>query len=107
MSRVSKKTTQTLDQEQVNVKTRAKTPSMYKVVILNDDFTPMDFVVSVLISLFNKGEVEAKELMLKIHRQGSVVAGVYTFEIAETKAAMLMELSKRSQHPLRCRVEKE
>ena len=88
-------------------KTETARPPLYRVVILNDDFTPMEFVVSILQSIFNKTAAEATEIMLQVHRSGVGVAGVYTLEIAETKAAQVLDLAKRSQHPLRCKIEKE
>ncbi|MBR1778549.1 MAG: ATP-dependent Clp protease adapter ClpS [Alphaproteobacteria bacterium] len=92
--------------EGVTVRPKIKKPSLYKVIMLNDDFTPMEFVVSLLQSLFNKTEQEANEIMLQIHHGGVGICGVYTFEVAEMKAAQVMEAAKRSQHPLRCEVER-
>lgn len=83
-----------------------KKPSMYRVILLNDDFTPMDFVVSVLQSVFDKTREEAVEIMMQVHQTGVGVAGVYTFEIAETKAATVVAMAQRSQHPLQCEIEK-
>lgn len=88
-------------------KPQTKRPPLYCVLILNDDFTPMDFVISVLQSVFDKSAAEATDIMLQVHRSGAGVAGVYTLEVAETKAAQTIEMAKRSQHPLRCKVEKE
>ena len=90
----------------VAIKPKIKKPSLYRVIMLNDDFTPMDFVVSLLQSLFNKTSQEATEIMLQIHRAGVGVCGVYTYEVAEMKAAQVIEAARRSQHPLRCEVEK-
>ena len=99
-----------LKQEQpwdgVATKPKIKKPSLYRVIMLNDDFTPMDFVVSLLQSLFDKTAQEATEIMLQIHRSGVGVCGVYTFEVAEMKASQVVEAARRSQHPLRCEVEK-
>ena len=86
---------------------RQEPPPFYRVLLLNDDFTPMEFVVSILQSIFNKTAAEATEIMLQVHRSGVGVAGVYTLEIAETKAAQVLDMAKRSQHPLRCKIEKE
>lgn len=90
----------------VKPSTQTKTPSFYKVVILNDDFTPREFVVHVLQKLFSKGEAEATDLMLQVHYKGMGVAGVYTHEIAETKAYQVHDLAKENNYPLRCTVEK-
>src|SRR6476659_2067400 len=90
-------------------KTRAKTkkPSLYKVLILNDDYTPMEFVVHVLERFFAKPREEAVTIMLHVHRHGVGICGVYTFEVAETKVAQVIELARRHQHPLQCTMEKE
>lgn len=82
-----------------------KTPSLYKVVILNDDFTPREFVVHVLKRFFNKNETDATTLMLQVHTKGSGVAGVFTYEIAETKAFQVNSYSRANQYPLRTIVE--
>ncbi len=90
-------------------KTRAKTkkPSLYKVLILNDDYTPMEFVVHVLERFFAKQRDEAIQIMLHVHRNGVGICGVFTFEVAETKVAQVVELARRHQHPLQCTMEKE
>jgi ATP-dependent Clp protease adaptor protein ClpS len=90
-------------------KTRPKTkkPSLYKVLILNDDYTPMEFVVHVLERFFAKSREEAVQIMLHVHRHGVGMCGVYTFEVAETKVAQVIELARRHQHPLQCTMEKE
>ena len=90
-------------------KTRAKTkkPSLYKVLILNDDYTPMEFVVHVLERFFAKPREEAVQIMLHVHQHGVGICGVYTFEVAETKVAQVIELARRHQHPLQCTMEKE
>ena len=90
----------------VATKPKIKKPSLYKVIMLNDDFTPMDFVVSLIQSLFDKTAQEATEIMLQIHRSGVGVCGVFTYEVAEMKAAQVVEAARRSQHPLRCEIEK-
>ena len=97
---------QTQTGEGVATKPKIRKPSLYRVIMLNDDFTPMDFVVSLLQSLFDKTAQEATEIMLQIHRSGVGVCGVYTFEVAETKASQAVEAARRSQHPLRCEVER-
>ena len=93
----------------VVTKTRPKTkkPSLYKVLILNDDYTPMEFVVHVLERFFGKPREEAVQIMLHVHRNGVGICGVYTFEVAETKVAQVIELARRHQHPLQCTMEKE
>lgn len=84
---------------------KTKTPSFYKVVILNDDFTPREYVVHVLQKFFKKSEQEATHLMLQVHHKGMGVAGVFTCEIAETKAYQVNEYSKKHKYPLKCVVE--
>lgn len=91
------------------VKSRPKTkrPSMYKVLMLNDDYTPMEFVVHVLERFFNKSREEATRIMLHVHQRGVGVCGVYTYEVAETKVTQVMDLARQHQHPLQCTLEKE
>ncbi len=93
----------------VAVKPRPKTkkPSMYKVFLLNDDYTPMDFVVRVLETFFNKNREDATRIMLHVHQRGAGLCGVYTFEVAETKVAQVLAAARREQHPLQCTMEKE
>lgn len=90
-------------------KTRPKTkkPSLYKVLLLNDDYTPMEFVVHVLERFFNKGREEATRIMLHVHQKGVGICGVYTYEVAETKVTQVMDFSRQHQHPLQCTMEKE
>jgi ATP-dependent Clp protease adaptor protein ClpS len=90
-------------------KTRPKTkrPSLYKVLLLNDDYTPMEFVVHVLERFFNKGREDATRIMLHVHHKGVGICGVYTYEIAETKVAQVMDFARQHQHPLQCTMEKE
>lgn len=92
----------------VATKTRDKTkkPSMYRVLLMNDDYTPMEFVVSILIGIFKKSPEEATRVMLSVHQTGIGTCGVYTFEIAETKVAQVMDAARRNQHPLQCSLEK-
>lgn len=78
-----------------------RTPRMYKVILLNDDFTPMEFVVLVLKRFFNKTEEQAAEIMLSVHQKGSGLAGIYTFEIAEMKAMQSNQFARSNQHPLK------
>ena len=82
-------------------------PSMYKVVLLNDDYTPMEFVIDILISFFRHNEDQATQIMLAVHTQGKGVCGVYTKDIAETKAAQVNQYSRQNKHPLLCEVEPE
>jgi len=90
-------------------KTRPKTkkPSLYKVLLLNDDYTPMEFVVYVLERFFNKGAEEATRIMLHVHNKGVGICGVYTYEVAETKVTQVMSFARQHQHPLQCTMEKE
>ena len=90
-------------------KTRPKTkkPSLYKVLLLNDDYTPMEFVVHVLEKYFSKGRDEAHRIMLHVHHKGVGICGVYTYEVAETKVTQVMDFSRQHGHPLQCTMEKE
>ena len=90
-------------------KTRPKTkkPSLYKVLLLNDDYTPMEFVVLVLQRFFNKGHDEATRIMLHVHQKGVGICGVFTYEVAETKVTQVMDFSRQHSHPLQCTMEKE
>lgn len=90
-------------------KTRPKTkkPSLYKVLLLNDDYTPMEFVVQVLKRYFGKSQEEATRIMLHVHHKGVGVCGVFTYEIAETKVTQVMDFSRQHDHPLQCTMEKE
>jgi ATP-dependent Clp protease adaptor protein ClpS len=93
----------------VLVKTRTKTskPSMYKVLLLNDDFTPMEFVVHVLEKFFSKTRTEATEIMLHVHRRGVGLCGVYTYEVAETKVNQVMDFARANEQPLQCTMERD
>ena len=97
------------DDTSVATKTRTKTqrPPFYKVMILNDDYTPMEFVVHVLERFFGLSHSQAFEVMLTVHKKGLAVVGVYSFEVAETKVAQVMDFTRRHQHPLQCTMEKE
>ena len=88
-------------------RTRTKKPSLYRVLILNDDYTPMEFVVYVLERFFNKTREEATTIMLHVHQHGVGMCGVFTYEVAETKVAQVFDLARRSEHPLQCTMEKE
>ncbi|WP_227431527.1 MULTISPECIES: ATP-dependent Clp protease adapter ClpS [Acetobacteraceae] len=87
-------------------KTDIAYPSMYNVILLNDDYTPMDFVVFVLEQFFDKSPAEAQAIMLEVHNRGSGVCGIFTYEIAETKVGQVMDLAQKNQHPLQCTLEK-
>src|SRR5712692_8708200 len=87
--------------------TRTKKPSLYKCILLNDDYTPMEFVVEILKQIFHKSQAEATRIMLHVHQNGMGVAGVYPYEIAETKIHTVEELARESQLPLKCVMEKE
>ena len=92
----------------VVVKARPKTkkPAMCKVIMLNDDYTPMEFVVHVLERFFSKNREEATTIMLHVHQRGVGVCGVYTYEVAETKVTQVMDFARQHQHPLQCTLEK-
>ncbi len=87
-------------------KTQTKKPSMYRVLLLNDDYTPMEFVVAVLRKYFNKGPEDATRIMLHVHQQGVGECGVFTYEVAETKVTQVMDFARKHQHPLQCIMEK-
>ena len=88
-------------------KPKTKRPPLYKVLLLNDDFTPMEFVVHVLERFFGLSHAQAFEIMLTVHKKGLAVVGVFSHEIAETKVAQVMDFARRHQHPLQCTMEKE
>ena len=87
--------------------TRTKKPSMYKVLLLNDDYTPMEFVVHVLQRFFRMTVAEATQVMLHVHQKGVGVCGVFTYEVAETKVNQVLSLARQHEHPLQCTMEKE
>jgi len=89
----------------VLARSKVKVPKLYKVLIHNDDFTPMDFVVEVLQKIFNKTYEEATKIMLDVHYSGLGVCGIYTFDVAETKTVLVAETAKESEVPLRCSFE--
>ena len=99
------------DEHETGIVTRervvAKVPSLYKVLLLNDDYTPMEFVVEVLKSQFNKDHQQATEVMLAVHHAGKGVCGVYPLEIAETKAGAVVDAARKAGYPLQCVTEKE
>jgi ATP-dependent Clp protease adaptor protein ClpS len=88
-------------------KTRTKRPSLYRVLLLNDDYTPMEFVVIVLERFFQKGREDATRIMLHVHQHGVGECGIYTYEVAETKVTQVMDFARKHQHPLQCVMEKK
>ena len=88
-------------------RTKTKRPSMYRVLLLNDDYTPMEFVVHVLQRFFNKDAEEATRIMLHVHQHGVGECGVFTYEVAETKVTLVMDFARKHQHPLQCVMEKK
>ncbi len=86
---------------------KTKKPPLYKVLLLNDDFTPMEFVVFVLERFFHKNRQEATTIMLHVHRRGVGVCGIFTYEVAETKVNQVVDYARQNQHPLQCTMEKE
>ena len=97
----------TVVERRTRPETRTKKPQMYKVLLLNDDYTPMEFVVEILKTVFHKEHAEATRIMLHVHQKGVGICGVYTYEVAETKVAQVMDFSRQHQHPLQCTMEKE
>ena len=91
----------------VKTKPKTKKPSMYKVLMLNDDYTPMEFVVHVLERFFSKNIEEATQIMLHVHRRGVGICGVFTYEVAETKVTQVIDFARQNQHPLQCTLEKD
>ncbi len=91
----------------VKARPRTRKPAMYKVLMLNDDYTPMEFVVHVLERFFQKNRDEATRIMLHVHKRGVGVCGVFTYEVAETKVTQVMDLARQNQHPLQCTIEKD
>ena len=94
-----------ITKDRTNEKT--KKPSMYKVLLLNDDYTPMEFVVHVLQRFFSLDEEKAAQIMMHVHRRGVGVCGVFPFDVAETKVNQVMNFSREHQHPLQCTMEKD
>ena len=88
-------------------KSKTEKPPLYKVLLLNDDYTPMEFVVYVLERFFGINHQQSVEIMLTVHKKGLAVVGVFTFEIAETKVTQVMDFARENQHPLQCTMEKE
>lgn len=114
MSQIIEPTSMASDDDHENdtgtiTRTKSKTakPPMYKVLLLNDDYTPMEFVVHILERFFGLGSTAAESIMLTVHVKGLAVVGVYAHEIAETKVTQVMDYAQRNQHPLQCTMEKE
>ncbi len=100
--------TETINTEQPDIKDRPVTeePPMFEVLLLNDDYTTMDFVIAVLEVIFRKNTMQATEIMLNVHKKGVGVAGIYSRDIAETKMAMVHDWAQQEGHPLRCTINK-
>jgi len=90
----------------LDIKPKTKKPSMYNVLLMNDDYTPMEFVVMVLEKIFNKKQEEATQIMLHVHQKGIGICGIYTYEVAESKCKAVIDLAKKNEHPLQCTMEK-
>ena len=88
-------------------KPKIKKPPLYKVIMLNDDYTPMEFVIEMLQTYFSKSQEQATEIMLHIHQKGIGICGLYTYEIAESKATQVLDKARKNQHPLQIKLEKE
>ena len=91
----------------VLTRTRTRKPNLYRVLLLNDDYTPMEFVVHVLERFFNKDRSEATQIMMHVHQNGVGECGVFTYEVAETKVTLVMDLARKHMHPLQCVMEKK
>jgi len=91
----------------VKARPKAKRPSMYKVLMINDNYTPMEFVIHILEGFFNKERGEATQIMLQVHQRGVGICGVFTREVAETKVQQVVDFAREHQHPLQCTFEKE
>ena len=89
------------------IKPKTKKPSMYKVLMLNDDYTPMEFVVYVLERFFHMSREQATRIMLHVHQRGVGICGVFSYEVAETKVTQVMDFARQNQHPLQCTLEKD
>jgi len=91
----------------LKTRTRTKKPALYKVLLLNDDYTPMEFVIHILERFFSKNKQEATDIMLHVHRRGVGVCGIYTYEVAETKVNQVMDFARANEQPLQCTMERE
>lgn len=97
--------TAVVSRPQTKTRERTKTPPFYRVILVNDDYTPMDFVIHVLQKFFSKDMTEATKIMLEVHHKGAGQCGVYTYEIAETKVYQVNQYSRQNRHPLKCTME--
>tara|TARA_B110000971_G_scaffold198333_1_gene214848 strand:- start:1684 stop:2082 length:399 start_codon:yes stop_codon:yes gene_type:complete len=88
-------------------RTKTQKPAMYKVLLLNDDYTPMEFVIYVLQRFFSKSAEDATKVMLHVHQSGVGICGVFTYEVAETKVTQVMDMARQHDHPLQCTMEKD
>ncbi len=88
-------------------RTKVKRPSLYRVLLLNDDYTPMEFVVAILQGVFNRNQEDAIRIMMHVHNHGVGECGVYPYEVAETKVTLVMDAARKHQHPLQCVMEKQ
>ena len=104
---MSQNTPETEEIALAEVREETREPSMYRVLLLNDDYTTMEFVVQVLMLVFNKSMEEATRIMLNVHRKGVGICGVYPFEIAETKVDTVLALARENEFPLKCTMEKD
>ena len=97
------------EEQELLLKTRPKTkrPPLYKVLLINDDYTPMEFVVMILERFFGLTHAQAFDIMITVHKKGLAVVGVFSYEVAETKVAQVMDCARQHQHPLQCTMEKE
>lgn len=91
----------------VLTRTRTRKPNLYRVLLLNDDYTPMEFVVHVLERFFNKAREDATRIMLHVHQKGVGICGVFTYEVAETKVTQVIDFARQHQHPLQCTMERD
>lgn len=103
--KTSRPTTDEHDVVVEEAKPRLKRPSLYRVILINDDYTPMEFVVDVLQTVFGMERNQATRVMLEVHTKGKGICGIFTYEIAETKVAQVMSLAQQQQHPLLCTME--
>ncbi|MDX8408492.1 MAG: ATP-dependent Clp protease adapter ClpS [Mariprofundales bacterium] len=94
-----------IEHQRQTVSNRLKPPPLFRVIMLNDDYTPMDFVTTILMKLFNKTVPQAENIMLQIHRQGQGLCGIFAHDIAETKQYQVMSSSRQQGHPLKCIIE--
>ncbi len=95
------------DQTIIEERHKIKVPRLYRVILHNDDYTPMDFVVEILVEIFKKDEITATKIMLDVHNRGKGVCGVYTFEIAETKVSQVRRIAEQYEYPLQASMEEE